>query len=237
MTTGRPYHLREFDSLKGDPLSVNLTSIHVQSLIGPILYPVGSIYMSTVATNPATLFGFGIWVAFGAGRVPVGIDATQTEFDVVEEIGGEKTHTLSTAELAIHNHSVDPPGTLSAGTGVTHTHTYSGTTNAANTDHYHSGTTSGPSIPCWVDNPNQGIRFTNAGSYGIAQNVIHTHTVTTGGQNINHNHYYSGTSAPQGADHTHTVDIAAFNSATAGSGSAHNNLQPYIVVYMWKRTA
>ena len=46
------------------------------------IYPVGSIYMNASdSTNPATLLGFGTWVAFGAGRVPVGIDAGQTEFD------------------------------------------------------------------------------------------------------------------------------------------------------------
>ena len=39
------------------------------------LYPVGSIYtQATVATNPATLLGFGTWAAFGAGRVMVGLD-------------------------------------------------------------------------------------------------------------------------------------------------------------------
>ena len=55
-------------------------------------YPVGSIYMSVVSTSPATLFG-GTWSAWGAGRVPVGLDAGQTEFDTVEETGGAKTHT------------------------------------------------------------------------------------------------------------------------------------------------
>ena len=55
-------------------------------------YPVGSIYMSVISTSPATLFG-GTWAAWGAGRVPVGLDAGQTEFDTVEETGGASTHT------------------------------------------------------------------------------------------------------------------------------------------------
>ena len=63
-------------------------------------YPVGSIYINaSVATNPATLLGFGTWAAFGAGRVMVGLDAGQTEFDTAEETGGAKTHTLTTGEL------------------------------------------------------------------------------------------------------------------------------------------
>jgi hypothetical protein len=68
------------------------------------VYPVGSIYVATVSTNPATLLGFGTWSAFGTGRTLVGIDAGQTEFDTVEETGGEKTHVLTIAELASHTH-------------------------------------------------------------------------------------------------------------------------------------
>lgn len=60
--------------------------------IADTVYPVGSIYMSVNSANPSTLFG-GTWSAWGTGRVPVGIDAGQTEFDAVEETGGAKTHT------------------------------------------------------------------------------------------------------------------------------------------------
>jgi microcystin-dependent protein len=44
------------------------------------------------------------------GRVVVGIDSAQTEFDTEGETGGAKTHTLTTAELAVHSHGVTDPG-------------------------------------------------------------------------------------------------------------------------------
>lgn len=125
------------------------------------IYPVGSVYINaTVATNPATLLGFGTWVAFGAGRVMVGIDSTDTDFDAAEETGGAKTHTLTVNELPAHNHN-----------------------NAA-------GISPAP----------------NANDVDI-----------TGGNG-------------------RTIDDNVTTDNTGG-GQAHNNLQPYIVVYMWKRTA
>ena len=71
------------------------------------IYPVGSIYINAgVATNPGTLLGFGTWTAFGAGRVIVGVDSTDTDFDTVRETGGSKTdsHALTIAELPSHTH-------------------------------------------------------------------------------------------------------------------------------------
>jgi microcystin-dependent protein len=55
------------------------------------------------------------------GRVAVGRDSGQTEFDVLGETGGAKTHTLSTAEMPSHTHSVDPPATATDSQGH-HTH-------------------------------------------------------------------------------------------------------------------
>lgn len=79
------------------------------------VYPIGSIYISTVATNPATLFGFGTWEAYGAGRVLVGYDASQTEFNAIDKTGGAKTHTLTASEIPAHTHTV--PWITLAGTG------------------------------------------------------------------------------------------------------------------------
>jgi microcystin-dependent protein len=124
------------------------------------LYPVGSLYISTLATNPNTLLGTGTWAAFGAGRVMVGLDAGQTEFDTVEKTGGVKEVTLTEAQMPAHVHGELAPASASGG-----------------------------ALRLAVD--------TNA----------------------------SGSIA------------AGLNTAPAGVGEAHSNLPPYIVVYMWKRTA
>ena len=64
----------------------------------------GSVFLSVVATNPATLLGFGTWVAFAVGRMLVGLDAADPDFDVVRATGGAKTHTLTVAEMPAHTH-------------------------------------------------------------------------------------------------------------------------------------
>ena len=121
-----------------------------------MINPIGTIREFNVATNPATLLGFGTWSAFGTGRVTVAIDAGQAEFDTNGETGGAKTHTLVAGEV--------PNIAINA---------------YANT----GGALSGGYFP--YDSDRSGNAYTTIG----------------------------------------------------GSGGAHNNLQPYIVVYRWVITA
>ena len=124
------------------------------------VYPVGSIYINAaVTTNPGTLLGFGTWVAFGTGRVIVGYNASDGDFDALQETGGAKTHTLSTAEMPSHTHTSSLRG---------------------------NGEDELQNIPSASDNTDPSL------------------TMTT---------------------------------AATGGGGAHNNVQPYIVAYMWRRTA
>lgn len=87
-----------------------------------LVYPVGSIYMSVNNVNPGTLFG-GTWEAWGAGRVPVGVNTSDTDFNTVEKTGGAKSHsytpagtnsggavqghTLTIAEMPNHSHNAN----------------------------------------------------------------------------------------------------------------------------------
>jgi hypothetical protein len=58
-------------------------------------HPIGSIYMTTNADEStpaqmATKYG-GTWAAFGAGRVPVGVDTEDKDFNAVGKMGGTKS--------------------------------------------------------------------------------------------------------------------------------------------------
>lgn len=132
----------------------------LKAAIANIMYPVGSIYSNiSDSTNPATLFGVGTWVAI-EGRVVVGLDPAQTEFDTAGETGGEKTHTLTQAELPAYNIAFQKSDVSTA-------------------------------------SPNFGAKaWPGTGNNPVTENV-----------------------------------------AAGGSGQAHNNLQPYVVAYVWKRTA
>lgn len=68
-----------------------------------LIYPVGSIYISTVSTNPATLFGHGTWMQTARGRVLIGEGTSDQPFNAGDS-GGESKHLLTTDEMPLHNH-------------------------------------------------------------------------------------------------------------------------------------
>ena len=153
----------------------------LQAEIGKLMYPVGSIYINaTSSANPATLLGFGIWAAFGAGRVPVSYNAGDPSFNTAEGTGGSKD-----AIVVSHSHTA-----TSTVTDPGHAH------NVLRAEGYQAGVTQ------WAGNGNAG-----------------NGTFTTPTQ-----------SATTGISVSTTV-------ASAGSSGTNANLPPYIVVYMWKRTA
>jgi hypothetical protein len=83
------------------------TGVTTLTALGNLFYPVGSIYTSTVSTNPGTSLGFGTWTAFGAGRVLIGngggfsAGATGGSADAIVV---SHTHTGTTASAGTHSH-------------------------------------------------------------------------------------------------------------------------------------
>lgn len=152
------------------------------------MYPVGAIYMSTVNMNPSNYFG-GSWVAWGSGRVPVGVNPGDSNFSTAEKTGGASTHTLTTAQIPAHTHGSK---TLTgkfwnyAGQDKTYTGAANGICSMTSTD---------SSAP-----------------------------------------YPTSKSTVSGKDDTLYIDATHEHISVGGSG-AHNNLQPYITCYMWKRKA
>jgi len=104
------------------------------TFIRNLVYPVGSIYMSTDSTNPSARFG-GTWVAWGSGKVPVGVNTSDTSFNTVEKTGGTKdsvvvthNHTATFSGNAVGNHTHTGPSHTHTGPSHTHTmaHTHTG---------------------------------------------------------------------------------------------------------------
>ena len=162
----------------GDNSTKIATTAFVQSAL-PLstIYPVGSIYMNTSSTSPATLFGFGTWAALAAGQMLLGAGGGYT----AGTTGGSATTTIGLTNLPAHDHSI---------TDKAHNHTYQ--------------------IPT-------GLQPQSGSSTNV---YTSTTTANTGNQ-------YTGI--------TYTNTTQGNNSAFANT--AMTTISPYLVVYMWQRTA
>lgn len=168
---------------KGDGSTTNLDIISFDQI-----YPIGAIYMSTVSTNPATLFKIGNWEALPAGRVLLaqGTSTWGVNYSA-GSTGGEDKHTLTVSESAPHNHTGN-----ATTSGSTHTH--------ALTMRASHGKSGNGGVPRFGD--------------GDVWSDYKTQNLSAAGE------------------HSHAITIN-----NSGGGQAHNNMQPYLSVYMWKRTS
>lgn len=155
----------QIEKQKNNDINITLGGVLRLSNEPLATYPVGTIIETTSEISPAQLYG-GTWEEFGKGKVLVGRDTSDSDFNTILKTGGEKKHKLEESEMPSHRHSYGEP-------------------------RFTGGDWSCLGNPC-----NMNTTLDQNGSM-----VFHGYTFNTGGS------------------------------------QAHNNLQPYIVVYRWRRIA
>ena len=139
----------------------------IKSEIVNLIYPVGSIYISTQSANPSSLFG-GTWEAYGQGRTLIGAgtgnDGSTSMSFTASSTYGEYKHKLTVNEMPAHIHQ-----------------------NSMRIQ--------------WFNDEQNGIKCNGFGTSNLQ------------------------------------VDREIINTGAMGGSASHNNIQPSICVYFWKRTA
>ena len=202
-------------------------STELQSFLLKV-YPVNSVYISYSNTNPGTLFG-GTWENIGSGKVLRGISS-----GTAGTTGGSETVTLKEENLPSHRHSIP---VLTGTTGEAGKHSHTVTTNASKTTGNGVSNSKGWLYTGGGDSV-VGTQDIIAGHGGSYYSTYSADSDTVRGMGLNHYHNIPALSGSTNevADHTHTVSTTASNTGYTGSGTAFSTLDPYLTVYMWKRT-
>lgn len=178
-----------------------------------------SLYPRLWAVLPSTFkSGSNIVLPDMRGRVTVGRDSGT--FATIGGTGGAQTHTLTTSEMPSHTHTQN-----------SHNHTQNSHDHTASTDtigaHIHKTRTQG-TISGTVRQPRNGEFAFSGGTFsGLANTEVYP--------------FNDGRAiiTDSMGDHSHTVTVASQTATNVaqtatnqntGGGSAHNILQPYIVV-------
>ena len=235
-------HIISLKSSEGEKQTVTIPSGASMNDIINLVYPVGSIYLSTSEVSPGTLFG-GTWerlrdrMLIGAGDTYKAA-ATGGSSKISYTPSGTVSNTLLTAAQSGHaalsgtftsggqsrDHQHYVQAQTTSGENVHHTHNVNG---------IHTAALGQPKLGL-VESPGYAGLVHVAGSNKTGtNNSDHTHTVN--------GHYTDGMSS----NHTHNVAVS-FAAADAKASHGHdfegtpttlNTISPYLAVYMWKRIA
>jgi microcystin-dependent protein len=187
-----------------------------------------TLYPAFWAKIPAGMkSGANIIMPNAGGRVSAGYDPTQTEFDTLLEAGGAKTHTLTTAEIASHNHTQNAHAHTGSSGNQSADHMHWTLASSINLPHYHyaeGGPASGKQYIVQTAGGSAGLNLTTPGATvtsasatGLPTAPMNFPALATDGASQNHTHSV-------------TVNQQTATNNAAGGGGAHNNLQPYITL-------
>ncbi len=197
------------------------------------IYPIGSIYISTTlktATEVQEKFG-GTWTSYGVGK-------TLLSSTTSEQTGGSNTVTLTTANLPAHTHNYDKPNantgshTLTVAEMPAHSHTQNPHSHISSAyfmsyNAWNEITVTGSYIYNWNDTILANKDNTSRKGHIALMRIGSTLETTATNQNTG-----------GGGGHTHPISTTSTATSSAGSANptAINVQNPYITVYMYKRT-
>jgi len=236
----------------------------LQQMMVETFYWVGRIICTGTNVNPGTYIPGTTWTPIAAGRTLVGVHADNPLFATAGETGGLASVTLTAAQSGLrdhahrmqhrhnfqhrhqfrHHHHITSFDTDNGGV-----HAHSASTNSAG-NHTHTipgsrgtetsgGATAGP----------PGSSSFTAGTTGQAGAHTHSVTINNGGEHRHNvpshntgdpNSWETDWIHPDRDDHTLTAWSSSDNTDSVGAANAseaHTNLQPYLVVHYWQRTA
>lgn len=185
-------------------------------------HPIGSIEINISGANPSTYLG-GTWVAWGTGKVPVGVNTSDTDFNTVEKTGGSKTVSYTPAGTntgtAVTLNAVEL--THSGGAVGNHTLTVS-----EMPKHKHT-------VRCGYGEGSAGVDAFRYQYWASSDQGWKDFLVGESGGDGAHNHPFTQPSKHSFTPTTKTITQPTFT----GTAATLNVQQEYITCYMWKRTA
>lgn len=172
------------------------------------VYPVGSIYMSVVETNPAELFG-GTWEAIAPGRVLLGAGSydSKTTYTAGQK-GGAVRQFLHEINIPKHTHTVAIEETAASHKHINGVFDEAAAGNGPLSSNY--GATK------MYPTATQHVLSADGSAYGTNTQL------------------YMGYTNTDNTKHTHNVTVGSYGS---DNPLPVGLMQPYLVVYMWQRTA